>query len=228
MKKIILFLLPAAIALGVQTAFSQQVPYKSDFSDWNVPPPVPPGTVPKGTVKNKNVVLRLPADVPVPVLKFDAALKLTASAQVLHTAPDVAAPDQPEFPDFPFKVVAIPLPLIPKSIELPQNEPRDEVSEDITNMPDPKEPDMPDLPKKPDVQEGTSGDISVRLPLVPFLLKQPVPEVTSGQLFPFDEWPVPSLPGSLHNPIVLPKGSGHQGLKSKPVKKAKGAAPKNK
>jgi len=223
-KRIIHILLLMAFTLGARDALSQK---KSDFSDWNVPPPIPPGSIQKGRAVDKNIHIQLPVDVAVPDLQFNADLKFITIVQVSKASPDVAAPEQPLFPGMPFRVDEIPSPAIPKALDLPKDAPQDEVNEDITGMPSPKAPEMPDLPKMPVVTEGQSNGVPSRLPVVPSILKQPVPELTGGTTFPFTEWPAPPIPLTVHFTIVL-EDKPENKLKPDPIKKSKRKRQRNK
>ena len=167
---------------------------KNDFSDWNVPPPVPTGTIPKGPGGARPVVLQPPADIPAPNLQ-SIDLKLAVLSPVSQTAPDVQAPAQPQFPVLPFQVPDIPLPEVPHAMELPKQTFHDAIEESNTHMPEPTAPEMPALPKMPDVSQSPSAEGALKLPLIPPIVIQPAAATLPADDFPFLEWPVPGIPG---------------------------------
>jgi len=219
MRKIVKCVLFVTLILGARNALCQ---HRGDFSDWNVPPPILPGGLKKGAVTNTTIKLQPPADVPAPVLDLDPDFKLLSPAQVVPTLTDVEVPDQPLFPGMPFAVVAIPSPSAPKIIELPLKAPQDEVTERATDIPLVQEPEMPELPKMPAVVEGQASDAPNRLPLIPSIIKQPVPELIADTPFPFDEWPVPPIPLTIHLTVVLPGEADDNKPLPKALKKPKG------
>jgi len=219
MRKIVNIILFVTLILGARNALGQR---RSGFSDWNVPPPILPGGLKKGGVTNDKIKLQPPADVPAPVLDLDPDFKLLPPAQVGLTPTDVEVPGQPLFPAMPFAVVEIPSPSAPKIIELPLKAPQDEVTEGATDMPLVQEPEMPELPKMPVVVEGQASDAPNRLPLIPSILKQPVPELITDTPFPFTEWPVPPIPLTIHLTVVLPGEADDNKPLPKALKKPKG------
>jgi hypothetical protein len=222
MKKLVPVLLLIILSFGAERAFSQ----KGDFSDWNVPPPLAPGTIPKGPVTVKPAVLQLPADLQAPGFPSITDIKLAALTPILLTAPDVPAPAQPEFPALPFQTPDIPLPQVPVALDLPKQAPRDEVIEDVTDMPSPAIPEMPNLPNLPDVQPDNSTGEKLKLPIVPALIKQPATGALPEYAFPFTDWPVPAIPLNVHFNFAIPVKPAGNKLKPhtnrKSVKKRQG------
>ncbi len=210
-----------AFCLVAQRALCQ---VKGDFSDWNVPPPIPTGTIPKGPGKNAPVA-ELPVDVPAPNLQ-SINLRLAALSPVLQTAPDVPAPDQPKFPSLPFAVPDIPLPGIPAAMELPKQTLHDATIESNTDMPEPAAPEMPVLPKMPNINQQSPDQGVLKFPLIPAIIIEPGSAALPVDAFPFLEWPVPGVPenaelngdqqGSPNNDNVKPTN------KKRTTKKLKG------
>jgi hypothetical protein len=192
MKRLVIICLIMTFYLEAQRALCQ---VKSDFSDWNVPPPVPTGTIPKGPGGAKTTVLLLPADVTAPSLQ-SIDLKLAGSFPISQTAPDVQAPEQPKFPPLPFNAPDIPLPAVPPAIGLPKQTLHDEITESNTDMPEPVAPEMPAFPKMPVLTQKPADEGVLKLPLIPAIIVQPDPSALPLDAFPFLEWPVPGIPVS--------------------------------
>jgi|SRR6185437_3928009 len=219
MKKLINILILIAFT-GAGNVFAQ---VKGDFSDWNVPPPIPPGSISKGSVTKATILLP-----PTDVQAFDVTLanniKLAALSPVLHKSPIVDVPDQPEFPLLPFKTPDIPLPVVPDAIDPPREAPQDAVNDISLDIPSPPVPEMPEIPKMPDVIPDKSPDISLKLPIMPGILQQPVPGIIkSGMDFPFDEWPAPPIPSNSNFERTIPANPVKEivtpGVKKKNLKK---------
>ena len=166
---------------------------KNDFSDWNVPPPVPTGTIPKGAGGVKPAVSLPLTDIPAPGLQL-IDLKLAALSPILQTAPDVPAPEQPKFPSSPFELPDIPLPQAPHAMDLPKQTLHDQIEETSTNMPEPAAPEMPAFPKMPDVKQQSTDDGVLKFPVIPPIIVQPDPVALPAGDFPFLEWPAPGIP----------------------------------
>ena len=222
MKRLVFIFLMIAFCLDAQHAFCQ---VKNDFSDWNVPPPVPIGTIPKSGGGVKPALLQLPVDVAAPKLQL-IDLKLAALSPILQTAPDVPAPEQPKFPPLPFEVPDIPLPQVPLAMALPKQTPHDEIIESNTDMPEPAVPEMPDFPKMPDANQKTTDDGILKLPLVPDIIVEPGTSALPADAFPFLEWPVPAIPENSQVDNDQPDSMNNDNIKptnkNKTAKKLKG------
>jgi hypothetical protein len=216
MKRLVIVFLIMTFYLEAQQAFCQ---VKGDFSDWNVPPPVLTGTIPKGPGGVKPSVLQPPPDVPAPDLEL-IDLKLAASSPILQTAPDVQAPVQPEFPALPFDVPDIPLPQVPGAMALPKKTPHDEILENNTDMPEPAAPEMPELPKMPQITSKSTDEETLKIPIIPAIVVQPASAALPADAFPFLEWPVPGIPESTEMSTAL---SGNPDNNIKPTNKKKTA-----
>jgi len=200
MKTPVIILLLIALAGSAQQAGAQ---IKSNFSDWNVPPPLPPGTMDKGAVANKKTVITLLTDVPPVSLPQTGQIKLDELPPIMLIAPTVPPPDQPTFPGIPLQLADMPLPSLPEAIAMPQHIPKDQVSQVITDMPDPADPAMPDFPKIPDVTADKFPSALAPLPIIPGIPKQPAYAMQPG-IFPFTEWSIPPVPAAVHFMPVLP------------------------
>jgi len=217
MKRLVLLFLIMTFYMEGQQALCQ---VKGDFSDWNVPPPIPTGTIPKGPGGVKPAVLQPPPDVPALTLEL-IDLKLAASSPILQTAPDVQAPAQPELPPLPFDVPDIPLPQVPGAIALPKKTPHDEILENNTDMPEPAAPEMPVLPKPPQVTSQSTDEGVLKLPVIPAIMVQSGSAALPADAFPFLEWPVPDIPENTEMSTVLSGNPDNN--KVKPTNKKKTA-----
>jgi hypothetical protein len=220
MKTTIIILLLIALTGSEKYAFAQT---KNNFSDWNVPPPLPPGNPAKGEAKNKTAVIPPLTDVPPVTLPKTDEVKIPALPPVLLSAPVVSAPEQPLFPDSPFQLDDIPLPLIPDAPVLPQQNLQDQLSETDTELPVVASPEMPDFPNIPDITVDRFPNIAVPIPLLPAILKPPVPGLPQWASFSFTGWAIPPVPSNVHFALVLPQGSGTIKSKPKTTKKVKRA-----
>lgn len=222
MKTPVIILLLIALAGSAQHAGAQ---IKSNFSDWNVPPPLPTGTMDKGAVPNKKTVITPLTDVPPVSLPRAGQIKLAELPPIMLTAPAALPPDQPAFPGIPLQFVDIPLPSLPDAIDMPQHVPKDQLNQVITDVPDPADPAMPDFPKIPDAATDKFPNTPTPLPVIPDIPKQVVPAMQPG-MFPFTEWSIPPVPPALHFVLVLPPDNS-TGIKSRPKtgRKAKKTSP---
>jgi len=217
MKRLLLALFVIGFCLQTQYAHCQ---VKNDFSDWNVPPPVPAGTIPKGPGGAKKTVVQIPPDVPAPNLQL-IDLKLAAMSPILRTATDVPAPGQPQFPPLPFAVPDIPLPQAPAPMDLPKQTPHDEITEGNTDMPEPAAPEVPEFPKIPDVSQKSTDQGTMKFPVIPAIVAQPGAAELPADAFPFLEWPLPCIPEN-SEVIITPSGNSNDD-KVKPTNKRKTA-----
>jgi len=216
----ILLLLGFAAITG--PSFAQQ----KDFSDWNVPPPVPPGSMAKGGTPPKATIAAPVIDVPHFALPKIAAVKISKLDPVLTTAPKVVIPGQPAFPATPFLVDAIPLPEIPEALSLPNKVPQDKAGTDFADLPEPEAPDMPDMPKSPDAITGKFSGVPAKIPATPLLPTQVVPFISTD--FPFTEWPLPPIPVNPPFKFTFRNSSDDVSSKPKIIQKVKKAPRRNK
>lgn len=223
MKKSPIILSILLLCLATLTAFGQA---KGDMSDWNVPPPLPAGTIPKTPGEKGKTPLLLPADVPVPSLNSTPGAKAVSLPPVDQTAPEVEAPGQPEFPAMPFATPDIPLPAVPQAMELPKQTLHEQEAESTPTMPEPQAPEMPQFPPQPEINKGmeTGGDL--KIPVMPAILAQPVKIALPSNAFPFTEWPAPPIPEntdmSLSTTNEKNNNQDKTEVKKKPVKHRRG------
>ena len=220
MKKLIIILLFVTLFSGGEHAFAQ---VKSDFSDWNVPPPVPPGTLNKQTTKN-NITITPPSDVPVPGQPVSGPVKLPDPGPVITTFLNVDAPGQPTLPGGSVKTDDIPDPKAPNALNPPEHPPGDQADEGAIDMPNPAAPELPAFPPIKDISSGSSNEKMPKLPVTPFLLKPAVNGNFSTQLFPYSLWVMPGVPGNVpfRQPVAGPGANDNKPGKAKtPLKNSK-------
>ena len=188
-----------------------------DRSDWNVPPPVPPGSIPKGTVPGKTgktTITPATTDVTRPGVPKLGSVRLADLPPVSLILPVVNVPGQPAFPLMPFDVPVIPLPDVPDAIDLPKQAPVDEATTDEAEFPEPTAPEMPAMPAAPLTNPDKNTVAPFKVPLTPPLVTQLSPGALSVSIFPFSDWQVPPIPSNLHFVLVLPGEKGN--IRSKP------------
>ncbi len=219
MKKPVVILLLITLTLGVFGSFAQT---KGNFSDWNVPPPLPPGTTgSKGIAGNTIAFTPLPANLPLLTLPATGEIVLSPLAPVLTLSPAIATPDQPLFPDANDKLPEIPMPDAPDAPPMPQTVPGDQLTTPGTDLPDVISPDLPAFPKMPDVTADKPADKRYPLPLMPAVVTPPVPKISSSMAFPYTGWFVPPVPSNVHFALILPPNPGNTKPSIKKTQKAK-------
>ena len=189
---------------------------RSNQSDWNVPPPLTPGTITKGnTPRNglagKPIVLTL-TDIPVVTQPFVSATQVPVLAAIGSTPPVVDAPDQPDINGVSAGISEIPLPEAPETPHLPKQTINDLQFSSVMDLPLPESPELPQAPVEP----TASGQVNIIKGPIPVM-----PEVTgtvqllqpSGDLMP---WSIPEIPESENFKMVSPSGAKDDKLKSKP------------
>jgi hypothetical protein len=133
MKKLFIIWLAIIFSVAVYPAAAQ---VKSDFSDWNVPPPVPPSTLPKQPNKNNAIVLSQ-TDVPIPGQPVSGPVILPASGPVITGYLIVEAPSQPQFEGAVQQGNSIPQPAVPEPLDPPKPAPNDQPDDNAIVMPFP-------------------------------------------------------------------------------------------
>jgi hypothetical protein len=214
------------LILGFAAITRQACAQHGDFSDWNVPPPVPPGSMAKGSTPGKATVIVPVADLLPFALPKIAGVKISKLDPVSSIIPDAAVPGQPAYPSTPFLLAEIPLPEIPEAIRLPEQIPQDKASTDLTDIPVPEAPEMPDMPKTPDAALDKFSGSSAKIPATPLIPTQVIPAASTD--FPFTECVLPPIPVSLNFTLTLPNSSDNVNPKPKTTQKVKKAPHRNK
>lgn len=188
---------------------------RNNQSDWNVPPPLTPGTITKGNTRQGNgsagkpVVLTL-TDIPVVSQPFVSATQGPVLAAIGSTPPMVDAPDQPvisETAGFP----EIPSPEAPETPHLPKQTIQDIQFSSVMDLPLPESPELPPSPVEPTI----SGQVNVIKGLIPVM-----PDITgtvlllqpSENLMP---WAIPEIPESESFKMISPAGAKDDKLKGR-------------
>jgi len=175
-----------------------------NLSDWNVPPPLPPGNITKGNIsgKGKKMVLTL-TDVPAVSLPVGPPLQIPDLAAVSATAPSVASPGQPVLLGIEPGLPEIPLPAAPVAPALPRQSVRDMPIQRIIDIPAPPAPEMPALPSVP-AFSGQTGAVKMSIPLMPDIVSLPSPVLPpDGAII---SWAIPRIPETVTvKPPAAPK-----------------------
>jgi len=200
MKKFIIIWMFVTLFSGAELAFAQ---VKSDFSDWNVPPPVPPGTINKQTSKNY-IAITPPSDVPIPAQPVSGSVKLPDPGPVITTFLNVDAPSQPTMPPGSVKTDDIPDPTAPNALNPPERPPGDQAADGAIDMPNPQAPELPAFPSTPGISGNDPNEKTPKIPVTPVLIKPAVTGNFSVQQFPYIIWVMPKIPGNVpfHQPAV--------------------------
>jgi hypothetical protein len=219
-KKSVVILLLITLTWVAFGSFAQT---KGNFSDWNVPPPLPPGTTQAkdGADGNKISLASLLTDLPPLAQPAIEDIIPGPLPPVLTFSPIVATPDQPLFPDVNDKLPDMPMPDVPDAPAMPQHTPADLVTEVNTDLPAVESPGLPAFPKIPAATVDKPADKRYPLPLMPAVVTAPVPKISSSMAFPYTGWFVPPVPSNVHFTFVLPPNPGNTKPSTKKTKKAK-------
>jgi hypothetical protein len=210
MKKLIVICLSIIFSAAAYPAAGQ---VRSDFSDWNVPPPIPPATIPKQPGKN-NLIILPQTEVPVPGQPVGEPVRLSELGPVITNFLNVDAPSQPEFEGLQQEWAGLPHPQAPAAIDPPKTTPNDQVEEGLTAMPDVVAPGMPSMPSAPAGAGAT--DKTPVLPILPDLMQPLTTGTISGNPFPFTLWGLPGIPVNVpvQGPVIKP-GKPAKSIKKK-------------
>ncbi|WPV01138.1 hypothetical protein SNE26_05080 [Mucilaginibacter sp. cycad4] len=198
---------------GLDHAVAQN---RNNQSDWNVPPPLTPGTITKGNTRGnssagKPIVLTL-TDIPVVAQPFVSSTQMPVLAAIGSTPPVVDAPGQPEINGATAGLPEIPSPEAPETPQLPKQTMQDLQFSSVIDLPLPESPELPPSPVEPTVS-GQVNIIKGPIPVMPDItgtvpLLQP-----SGNLIP---WSIPEIPESESFKMTSPAGTKDDKLKGKP------------
>jgi hypothetical protein len=189
-----------AIAGFLNTAHAQ----KNNLSDWNVPPPLPPGNLTKGNIidnggPGKPIILIL-NDIPPMLLPPFSPVELPLLAAISTTPPFVNTPAQPGILDIDKSLPDIPLPAAPDAPPLPNQALQDGPLQPGDNVPVPAAPEMPVLPREPKPSDQTTN-IKLPIPLMPGLINPSLILEPGNQI---DAWPTPGIQENINFKLVLP------------------------
>ncbi|MBB3057051.1 hypothetical protein [Mucilaginibacter gotjawali] len=185
-----------------------------NLSDWNVPPPLPPGSSTKGNTTGKPAtaksILLIPGDIPIPSQPAAPPVKMPYLAAIVTTSPFAASPGQPYKLSIDVEGPDIPLPGAPDAPPLPQQTMQDKPAPEVIDLPAPPPPDMPPLPQQP-ASSGQTTPGKLPLPLMPEVLslQSPLLPPASAPMY----WPTPAIPGNAS--IRLTIAAGEKSVKGK-------------
>nr|WP_294793888.1 hypothetical protein [uncultured Mucilaginibacter sp.] len=197
------FLMPFILVFLIGTCFFNKAnAQRGNQSDWNVPPPVAPGTITKGdatgSAGNSGAVALPFADVPAGVQPV-AAVSVLQLAPISATPPDASQPQQPETADILVAFSGIPLPEMPEMPNMPDRSLQDMPEPISGNMPMPLAPDMPPIPPEP-VGSVAPNTRDTGLPLIP---KVSLPVTFSGPPIGTVLWSTPGVPQTIDFKLII-------------------------
>ena len=189
---------------------------RNNQSDWNVPPPLTPGTITKGNTQGngsagKPIVLTL-TDIPVVAQPFVSATQMPVLAAVGSTPPVVDAPDQPDVNGSTAGLPEIPSPEAPEAPHLPKQIMQDLQFSAVMDLPLPESPELPPAPVEPTVS-GQVNIIKGPIPIMPDITSSVPLLQPSENLTP---WSIPEIPESESFKMISPAGTKDDKLKGKP------------
>jgi hypothetical protein len=217
-----LFVICILVALAVLGTIKRANAQTGNFSDWNVPPPLPPGNVTKTTVPGKNcthVIIAPFVDVPVPAMPKTSPVQVPRLGAVSLTAPAADAPQQPGFPQVSGNLPQTPNPAAPDAPALPQQNQQDAATPTVINLPEPSAPSMLDFPKLPDVSTGNARNLPMPIPILPGV--QHTGLTFAPLSAPGNAWSIPGIPQNISMVLVLPNDPGNTRPAPKPSPKTK-------
>jgi hypothetical protein len=188
---------------------------RNNQSDWNVPPPLTPGTITKGGARGngsagKPIVLTL-TDIPAVPQPFVSVTQMPVLAAISSTPPVVDVPDQPNTNDAAAGLSEIPSPEAPEAPHLPKQTLQDLQFSSVMDLPLPESPELPAAPIEPTIS-GHVNIIKGPIPVMPDItgtvpLLQPSENLTP--------WSIPKIPESEVFKMIPPNGGKDDKLKGK-------------
>jgi hypothetical protein len=189
---------------------------RNNQSDWNVPPPLTPGTITKGNTPGnaaagKPVVLTL-TDIPVLPQPVVPATQMPVLAAIGSIPPVVAAPDQPNINGAVAGLPEIPSPEAPEAPHLPKQTMQDLQLSSVMDLPLPESPELPPFPVEP-TASGKINMIKGPVPVMPDIAGT-IPIVQPpGDLTP---WSIPQIPDNTGFKLAIPIGAKEDKAKGRP------------
>lgn len=201
-SKLIPVLLLAAMSVCVNRTLAQS---RNNQSDWNVPPPLVPGTINKGNISKSGSAGKQPTlnitDVPAVSQPAVAPVQMPVLAVILTTPPPVNMPDQPVIVGQP-GLPDIPSPEAPEVPSLPKQTLKDVpvAASVLIDLPLPESPEMPPQPTAP-APSGVSTVLKGSIPVMPGVFDAFPFSLNPGDVAP---WSVPLIPESASFKLVIP------------------------
>lgn len=186
------------VLVSLTCCFGTASAQRGNQSDWNVPPPLAPGTITKGDTEGR------PGSSGVATLTFTdvaAAIQPVAGVPILElapistTPPDANNPGQPATDNVLAALPDIPTPEVPELPAMPERTLQDLPEPLATDIPIPDAPDMPPLPAEPAVPAAPNTRSTGLLPLMPELPVQP--GSFSGPPAEAILWTIPAVPQTI-------------------------------
>lgn len=154
----------------VMCLFGKASAQRGNQSDWNVPPPLAPGTITKGDAEgragNAGAAALTFTDVPAGIQPL-AAVGVPELPALSATPPDVNQPQQPEPGEVLAALSDVPVPEIPEMPAMPERTIQDAPEPPMTEIPMPTAPDMPPIPPEPSGSAISNTGNAGLLPLIP-------------------------------------------------------------
>lgn len=187
----------------------------SNHSDWNVPPPLTPGTITKGNTPGNNtagkpVVLTL-TDIPMVSQPFVSATQAPVLAAIGTTPPEVNAPEQPNMDGAAIGVPQMPSPEAPETPRLPKQTMQDLQFSSVIDLPVPESPELPPASVEPTVS-GKINMIKGPIPVMPQITDLMPVLQPSGDIIP---WSIPQIPENTGFKLAVPAGTKEEKSKGK-------------
>jgi hypothetical protein len=220
-----ILILTLAAVLGFLNVAAAQ---RGNFSDWNVPPPLPPDAITKGNITGRDAklggVLLAFADVPPVSLPIGPPVRVPDLDAVSKIAPFADAPAQPSLFGNGVELTDLPLPDAPDAPAPPQQSVQDKPFQTVVDLPVPAAPEMPPFPAEPKSSGQTNG-LKLPIPIMPDLVNTPFPSMPSAETFII--WSTPEIPESVGVEMVLPKLEKPIKNRGKGKHRVKSQSPKN-
>ena len=199
--------------LAVAGPFNRALAQRHNASDWNVPPPLPPGSLTKGNTTGKPATVTPPivlalADIPSVTLFSGPGVTVPDLPPLSTTPPAINSPDQPTILGIMASLPEIPLPFFPDLPPLPQRFLQDEQTPRVADVPMPAMPEMPAFPAEP-TPSGQIINIQTPVPVTPDVAGEPYFSLHPGG--EMTVWSTPGIPENVSFKLVLPgagKGTG--------------------
>jgi hypothetical protein len=170
----LIFLAAFTVLIGCFCNASAQ---RGNQSDWNVPPPLAPGTITRGDNDGRPGTSGKAALIFTDVTPAAQATSVVSVPELppISTVPtEVNSPEQPVSEDALAALTDIPLPQVPEMPAMPGLSLQDVAEPLVTDIPMPAVPDMPPLPSEPTGSASQNTTSSGLLPLMPAVSASPV------------------------------------------------------
>jgi len=174
---------------------------RGNQSDWNVPPPLAPGSITKGDTEgrpgNNGTAILTITDVTA-AIQTAGSFTVPELAAISTIAPAANQPEQPGR-EMIAALSDTPLPEIPEAPQLPERTIADAPEPPVAPVPLPEVPELPEPPQAPVGVANTTGPNTGILPLMPDVAQPaPLSEPPSGSIL----WNTPGLPEVMNFKLI--------------------------